>query len=246
MFMSVKEIDRAIAFAWVLFAAAWPNLGAGSAFAGEIQIKCDGAHRMDPLAITKVTLGNSPVQCGLVVSPTQLQPVIPIQAGDDWLQNLTLYVLNRTNKTIVFSHIRLSFPETGDGKSTPQVVYYITLGRIPASVAFTRAGTPIRQAPSQQAIQFASGQTLPVQVGNYFDMIKASVERVMPFTSVTKCNIRMDLSYFDDGTKFSGVSYWAPDPQHPGNFTELDRKTYFPGIPSWPPGYSTWPPKAGN
>lgn len=105
----------AIAFGLLVVAAVWPNLGVVAAFAAEKVIEVEPQHRNDAVAITKVTLGSAEVQCGLVLSPAEIQPVTPIQAGDDWLQNVTIYLLNRTNKTIVEGQIVLVFPETGDG-----------------------------------------------------------------------------------------------------------------------------------
>ncbi|HEY3826339.1 MAG TPA: hypothetical protein VGL82_17360, partial [Bryobacteraceae bacterium] len=52
---------------------------------------------------------------GLRQTLTTLQPIVPFEWNEDWLQNTTLYLLNRTNKTIVFGQIGLWFPETGDG-----------------------------------------------------------------------------------------------------------------------------------
>lgn len=228
---------NATAFWFLFIAVAWPNLDVVSALAAEKVIEVEPQHANDAVAITKVTLGNAEVQCGLVLSPTELQPVKPIQAGDDWLQNVTIYLLNRTDKTVVEGQIVLSFPETGDGGSgNPVREFHITFGRLPAAAAYSgRTGQAIVEPPSVQPISFAPGQTLQVRLGDYIDNIKASLDN-LAFTAVTKCVIRRGAFFFGDGMRWFAGGYHVPDPQHPGKFKELDGR-YFPGTPTWPPGY---------
>ena len=216
-------------------AVALALLPGGTAWAGEKLIQVEGQHRNDAVAIVKVTLGNTEVECGLVISPTELQPVMPFQAGDDWLQNLTIYLLNRTDKTIVFGQTVLAFPETGDRSSEkPMRVHAITLGRIPANAAFSgRSGQPLRQNPSLQPISFAPGEVLPIHVGDHIDQISASDN--MPFGALSKLIIRRTSFVFDDGMRWDGGAYSVPDPEHRGQWKRLDGG-YFPGTPTWPPG----------
>jgi len=220
----------------LLLAVACPNSGIVPAFAADKVIEVDPQHRSDPVMITKVTLGDSEVQCGLIASPFQLQPVVPIQAGDDWLQNVTIYLFNRTNKTVVYVQIVLGFPETGDGIQRPMRVHHITLGQLPPSVAVTGSGQPIRRDLTRKAMSFAPGQTLLIDVGVYFDQIRASVEPKMAFTAITKCIIRRSAFYFDDGMRWDG-EYSVPDPERPGKWKYMDQR-YFPGDE-----HNNWPPR---
>ncbi|MGB9458025.1 MAG: hypothetical protein WCB12_18390 [Bryobacteraceae bacterium] len=226
----------AIALGFLAVAAAWSDSSVVSAFADDKVIEVEPQHRNDPVMITRVAFRDSDLQCGLIASRTEVEPVTPFEAGDDWLQNLTLYLLNRTNKTIAFSNIVLAFPETGDGRSPqhPQRVYNLNLGRLPDFVAFSgRTGEPLRQDPSRQSMSFAPGQTLPIHLGDYIDHIKASLDDI-PFT-VTKCIIRRSSVVFDDGMRWDG-NYSLPDPDHPGKWKRVEGD-YFPGIPTWPPNY---------
>ena len=226
------------AFPALLAIALWSTSGVVSAVAAEKVIQVEGQQRTDPAMITKVTLGSAELQCGVVVSPREVQPVTPFQAGDDWIENLTLYLFNRTDKTITFANIRIGFPEIGDGSSQrPMRSDYITLGRIPPAVAFSAStGQPLRQSARRKAMTFPPGQLLLIDVGTYANSIKGSVDS-MPFASITKITIQVSSVYFDDGMKWNG-EYYAPDPEHPGKFTRLDGN-YFPGDMrlNWPPGY---------
>ncbi|MGA2274993.1 MAG: hypothetical protein ABSH00_15665 [Bryobacteraceae bacterium] len=235
----------ATAFGLLVGAAAWANPSVASALAAEKVIEVESQHGSDAVMVTKVTFGNSEVQCGLIVSPTEVQPVTPIEAGDDWLQNLTIYLLNRTNKTIVFGQIALAFPETGDGSPQhPQAVYILTLGRLPESVAFSGTGQPLRQDPGRQPIWFARGQTLRIRVGDYTEQIRTYVDGVRAsgtpsFTALTKCIIRRSSFVFDDGMRWDG-EYSLPDPEHRGKWKRIEGD-YFPHdgdrYPPWPPNY---------
>ena len=71
-------------------------------------------------------------------------PVAPFLADDDWVQNLTVYLFNRTNQTIVQGVLNFSFPETLDYAAHRGPVFQLQLGRIPESVAFDK-GRPIPQ-----------------------------------------------------------------------------------------------------
>jgi hypothetical protein len=207
-------------------------------------ISVDQAHREDAVAVTRVTVSGNDIQCGLIISPpnpqpgmppVQIQPVAPFQAGADWLQNTTIYLLNRTNKTVVAGQVALVFPETGTGTlQSPLNEYNITLGRLPAVDAFSyNTGRPLAEPAAAQPISLAGGQTLAINLGAYIQQIKASVIN-LPYASLTKCIVRRKSFFFDDGMKWSGA-YWVPDPQNAGKFSPLAPK-YFPGIPTWPPG----------
>ena len=104
---------RILARALTLAAISVP--GAITASTAQRQIEVDAQHRSDAVLFTAVTVGNMDVQCGLVVSRSAIQTVTPFDAGDDWLQNTVLYLINRTNKTAVFGQIALWFPDTGSG-----------------------------------------------------------------------------------------------------------------------------------
>ena len=56
----------------------------------------------DAVVITKVLYRDVPLQRGLLVSaglgaPPVVQPVTPFEAGDDWLQYVTVFLYNRTD-----------------------------------------------------------------------------------------------------------------------------------------------------
>lgn len=220
----------------LLAALTWPQTQAYGVTTARL-IEVDPQHRTDAVAITAVTIGGSPVQCGLVTSPHDVQAVTPIQADDDWLKNTTIVLLNRTNKMIVFGQIVLAFPETGAGTSeNPQRVFAVTIGRLPPSVAISGStGKPLSQDPQRASLLFAPGQKLEIHLADYIDQIRASIEAVVPSAVVTKCRIHMGSFVFDDGMRWDGT-YSVPDPQHPGKFNQLDGK-YFPGTPKWPPDY---------
>jgi hypothetical protein len=233
-----------IGFALLLAAARWPAAGATSASAAQIQqvmgeklVEVESHHRDDAVAITKVTVGDRELECGLIVSRSEVQPVTPFLAADDWLQTMTIYLYNRTNKTIVAGQIVLGFPETGDGHTQPQRVYLIDLGRVPEAAAFSgRTGQPIALDPRLKPISFLPGQTLLIHVGDYIDRIRDDVQDLIPLTMITKCAIRRSHFFFDDAMRWDIGGFAVPDPEHPGRFKRLDGN-YFPGRKTWPPGY---------
>jgi hypothetical protein len=233
---------NAIAFALLPGMAAWPpSLAAQTqSTGGEKLVEVQGIQsRADAVMITKVTVGDSEVQCGLVVVPNKVQPVTPFQAGSDWLQEMSISLFNRTNRKIVFADVTLEFPETGDGISWPVRVYPIQLGRLPQVAAFSgRTGQPLPQDPARKPIAFLPGPTLVIHVGDYIDGIRESLADLMPFADVSKCLIRIGPFFFEDGMRWDSGGFAVPDPERRGRFKRLD-DDYFPGnmLLNWPPGY---------
>lgn len=210
--------------------------GASNASASQRQIEVDGQHRSDAVIVANVTVNNVDIQCGLVASSSALQPIVPFEAGDDWLQNTTLYLVNRTNKVIVFGQISLWFPETGSGTALqPMRVYNVTFGRLPAAAAVSgRTGRPLAQLGAAQPLTFAPGQTMSIHLADYISGIQASVDNML-FPSVTRVIIRRESFVFSDGMRWAG-EYTIPDAQHPGKWVHMP-SNYFPGDMhvNWPP-----------
>jgi hypothetical protein len=204
--------------------------------AADKTITVEPLNRMDAVRITRVTLGGADVQCGLILSPTEVQPVTPVAASDDWLQNITIELLNRTDKNIVHGEITLDFPEKGAGtRDSPRTVYVTGFGRYPAGVVtingITRQPMVPRNDPDTKPVLLAPGQTMVFSVREYIEEIK----RVVDPKAISKVIIRRSSVLFDDAMRWdSGGGYSNPDPEHPGKWRYLD-PSYFPGTPDWPP-----------
>lgn len=211
------------------FAFLW---GIVPAFAADKTIEVDMHQQLDAVAITRVTLGGVDVQCGLIVSKSELQPVTPIAASGDWLQNIKIHLLNRTDKNIVYGQILLVFPETGTGRSdSPRAACPISFGRRPPAANFSGTGEPMRQRPDVKPVLFAAGKTMVLNLADYSDEINATVDS----NAVSKVIIRRSWFVFDDAMRWASGRYSTPDPEHPGKWKYLDVQ-YFPGWPTWPPG----------
>jgi hypothetical protein len=217
-----------------------PTSAQTNPYLGEKVVKVGPQTRVNAVMITRVTVGSQEIQCGLMVGPRSVQPVTPFQAGQDWLKSMTIYLYNRTNKSIVFIDVPLGLPETGNGRAEPQWIYHIQLGRIPAVDAYSgRTGKPIPVDPKLEPLAFGPDQTLVVHAGDYIDQIGNYVQERMLLTGVTKLVIHGGTVFFDDGMRWqAGGGYSVPVPEHPGRFNPLDGN-YFPGIKyrNWPPGY---------
>ena len=165
------------------------------------------------------------------------QPVPPFQPGDDWLQNVIIYLFNRTNKTIVHAAVLIDFPQTGDGSSpaTATRSYNIGLGLRPAVANFSpRTGKPMPQdAPP---LLFPGGQTLAIPLHDHADRMWDSVRDKLS-APITRIKIELAYFVFDDGMSWSqGGHFSVPDQEHPGKWRPMP-DDYFPGNvhANWPP-----------
>jgi len=158
---------------------------------------------------------------------------------------MSIVLMNRTDKVIVCAELELYFPDTGDGSPFRTVTEHImTIGRRPDAGSFTSHGQKRPPEPDKQPLLWLPGQTLVVRVGDYVDEIQSTVEQKLLFTQVTRVAIRRLQFYFVDGMRWNDLAgFGIPDPNHPGQFTNMDRNTYFPGNPreNWPP-YESWTP----
>lgn len=215
----------------VLFLAASPLNAAMAPRSVEI----DPQHRTDAVTITEVDVGTVSVQSGIVIGRGEVQPVTPFQADDDWLNNTSIVLLNRTNKTIVWGQITLAFPETGAGTAgDPQRVAKITVGQLPPTAVVTRAGQPVAQLPTTRPpLNFGPGQRMTLRLSDYKDQIATALESIKPAGTLTKCRIHLTAFFFEDGLRWDG-SYSVPDPERPGKYKQMNGG-YFPGTPVWPP-----------
>jgi hypothetical protein len=195
----------------------------------------------DAVMISNVAVGGKTVECGLFVKPPAVvQPVTPFQAGSDWLQQMTISLINRTAKTIVFGAISVSFLDTGDCKSLPCAGASINFGQRPAVDAYDgRTGQPLKpEHPERPPLDWKSEQTLVVHVSDYMAEIEPSLANILPVTAITKVNVNRGAFYFENGMQWASGRFSIPDPEHAGKFQVLPSH-YFPGQRdhNWPPGY---------
>ena len=196
----------------------------------------------DAVLISNVSVNGKTVECGLFVKPPLvIQPVMPFRASDDWLQQMTISLVNRTNKTIVFADIHLHFLDTGDCRSAPCVGGELRLGQMPAIDAYEgRTGRPIKpEDPERPPLDWRPQQTLVVHVSDYMSEIEHVTAYGLPVTAVSKVKVSRGVFFFADGMRWTLGAYGVPDPEHPGKFKELPAD-YFPGHRgnNWPPGYN--------
>ncbi len=150
--------------------------------------------------------------------------VYKFEAGDDWLKNLSLELRNRTSEDIVYLSIKMCFPETV--MTGPKVCPNVVLGQLPEKAAYTITGEKIPPAP-REPLLLAPGKTLTVSFGADESGFRAAINRRQPFSTVSQCQIDIDL-YFENGIRWNGHEYYAPDPNNPGRYKPMEGR-YFPG-----------------
>ena len=204
---------------------------------GEKTVEVEPQHQTNPVEVARIVIGAQEVQCGLWMPRRQRQPIVPVAAGEDWLRSMVVYLSNRSDQTIVFAQLLLSFPETGDGsQSAPIRTEHIQLGRIPPNVtSLDKQGKPVVQPPAA-ALAFAPGEALAVKIGDYLQDTNTS-DAPTPLSQLSKCLIAKGTFFFANGMRWAGWSgFSVPDPMQPAKFKKLP-DDYFPGDPSanWPP-----------
>ncbi len=125
---------------------------------GEKLVKLmDIEHITDAVLISNVSVAGKTVECGLFIKPpVVIQPITPFQAGSDWLRQMTISLVNRTNKTIVFGGIIFHFLDVGDcSVAQPCVEAEIHLGQMPIIDAYDgRTGRPLKPEHPERPCAF--------------------------------------------------------------------------------------------
>ena len=226
----------------VLIVALGVHYGAtGPVAAAEMErtVHLGTAVKMQPVAIVKVALGPSTVQLGRWDKPAREtpDPDTPFTGDDNWLQELTVYVLNRTDRPIAFLTLQLDFRETTVGPM--RTMCWLHWGVWPASTAFDGQGNPMPPNTLYGPIDFGPGQILAVHLADRIDQIKGAVENALPLAAVGVVNVRPVEAVFADGLRFGGL-YQVFDPTTRA-WRSMNRD-YFPGNPDnrWPgrPGWT--------
>jgi hypothetical protein len=205
--------------------------------AGTKTVDIDTQTKMDPVTVSKVMVGDQQIRTGVSTAGVrEVRQGTPFQAGDDWLKNMTIVIRNRTDKAIVRAEIVLLFPDTGDGTpGRPVTAYTITLGQRPEIDAFRSNGQKLSRQLDKKPFFFAPGETLVINVADYVDEIRSIVEAKLLFSQITRVVIERTQFFFEDGMRWNNLyGFGVPNPNHPGQFTNMDRSTYFPGNAATP------------
>lgn len=214
-------------------------VGAATGRLGTKMVYIDAQYRVDPVTITKVTVGDQQIQPGVSTGAREVRPGTPFRADEDWLKNMSVSLKNRTNKVIVRAELQLWFPDTGDGSpSQPVTVHIISVGRRPEIDSFASHGQKLQPEPGKTPLLVAPGQTVVIHFVDDLDAMQSRVEETLSFAQVTRVAIQRLRVYFVDGMSWDDLhGFGVPDLNHPGRFTYMDRNRFFPGDRDydWPP-----------
>ena len=196
-----------------------------------IDVKLGSTNMWEPVWITKLVIGDqfllNPPNPYVTPLPGQVSPNQDFIAGDNWLKDTALYVINRTDQPIAWLSISFQFPQTGNG---PLWVYHLQLGRLPDAVAINESGQPFSPGPPGSTfLHLQSGARLAIHVSDYTDKIQDYLKTAMPLSAINEVHIWVDSCVFDDGLRFDADNYSRPDPQRPGKWVYLPNRQFFPG-----------------
>jgi hypothetical protein len=193
--------------------------------------------RLSPVLITGVffgdQVGHQNVQCGLLdVSIGHAGPVVPFRASGNWLNHVSIRLMNRTDKVIVGAQLNVMFLDTGDCKHTSCAGALLQLGAIPSGVE--KNG---EKFGSGKPLDWRPNESINIHLSDFSEELKSQLENRMPMEDVHKIAINHDPFYFADGMRWgAGNNFAVPEPGQPGRFTPMDQN-FFPGNK-----YLNWPP----
>lgn len=170
------------------------------------------------------TLPNAPIAIVRVLyQGKEVNPGVPFEAGDNWLDDISVVVKNISSSDIILVSIMGDLPETGAGtKASPRVPAANTVGRRPeAAMVSPRTGRrypeiaskPINLEPDKEL-------TMSLLSRDYSEDFRSLVTAKQPLSSITQCDLSVAMIYFADGTRWAH-SYSEPDPTKPGRYKSI-------------------------
>jgi hypothetical protein len=189
-----------------------------------------------PLVVDKVTLGNNLVQQGRYQT-AEMRPIPTraFRAGDDWVENITVYLLNRTNQAIVYFWITFSFPVDSEGSA--RAFFNLRLGRVPSTIELDQNRKLMRR-PLSEPIEIPPSETIAIRMSDYVDRIKEAVEPTIRIADARQMSVDVQPGvYFAGGMIWDG-GYRVFDPQ--AHIWRAMERDFFPGDPE-----AHWPKRLG-
>ncbi len=224
----------ALAFFVIWIAVHYVKPGGVAAAAGWKVVATGPQPRNAPVVVTKITLGGVLVQKGLFAKPRgePQDPITRFQAGDDWVEGLTVHLLNRTDKLIVHGFVQFTFPDAAGAG------YQLELGNIPAGFAFSREGKAVVR-PRATVFQFGPRQVIAIHLRDCIEQIRNRVAPQAPLSSLSEMHVLLTGFDFEDGMRWAGAGYEVMD-SSTHTWHSMDR-SYFPGnIDLYWPGQAGW------
>lgn len=173
----------------------------------------------DPVRIIAVMEGEQQIT---PVVASKHEKETPFQAGDDWLNKMTIIVRNMSGKEVIAAHLLVDFPQTGAGVPDDGVVAQpIWLGRTPERALYDKRNGKKIELPTSQPLHLMPGQELKISLSPYYGEMTTSIERKLPVSQVTSCWIRLQQFYFADGTRWAPGNFQKPDPNVPGKYLTI-------------------------
>src|ERR1700678_2515246 len=153
----------------------------------------------DPIKIVRVLLDGVEVKPGLEGLPSD-KPGVPFQAGDEWVNHLTVVLKNVSTKKVVYADIRIFFLDLGDG--TPQhplVGDGNAIGRRPKHARYSTIRGAWQNDPVRDPILIDPGHefSLPAIGPDRFEEVKEMIESRQPLSSVTRARLGLATVYFE-------------------------------------------------
>lgn len=211
--------------------AVWAQVGQSTN--KSINVAIATSNMWQPVWITKVQIGTqfliAPDNPTVAPQPGQIVSGQQFMAGNNWVREMMITVMNRTDNPIAWLSVSLRFSQTGNGHTRPILTYPIQIGRIPDVDKYTGYGKPLPAAARGTApLRLQPGNTLVIRASDFIDKIKAQLESAMPLASIRQAYIYVDACVLDDGTRWAGGAYSKPDSQQPGQWL-YEARGYFPG-----------------
>jgi hypothetical protein len=207
--------------------------------------------KMAPLVFFKASIpGGTTVQTGRFAKPRSQppDPITPFEAGDDWVQQITVYFLNRAQRSLTWVFISFDFLDANGGPNMSRLY----LGLVPETAAsdpkenwWSPSGAPPSTVPTvnppgRLPLLVRPGELLEIRLGDYWDQIGRELSPQLSLETVRRMTVVVQGCYLGPDVMWNGNHFRVRD--RASNTWQDANRDYFPGdTESRLPGLPGWP-----
>lgn len=159
---------------------------------------------------------------GIFYDGKQVKPRAPFDAPDDWLNHVTVQIVNLSKKNLIAGSIRIGFRESGE----PMVIDAVPFGRVPENALYTPSGRRVERPTNETPAVVKPGESIIVKLSEETPTISKLLRERNPELRITTCWIDLGAMYFQDGTKWILGTYSREDYSKPGTYRKIEKEDF--------------------
>jgi hypothetical protein len=154
-------------------------------------------------------------------NPLGPHQIIKVKDDTDlWINNLSLHILNQSEKPIVAIEFEVEVPEWRTSSAGPRHFIFFHVGHFPTAALLDAQGNPTHD-DSNESLRIDGSATGLVTLNQAFEKLQAYPLRTTEVSEISSIWIRIRRVFFSDGTMWVTNQYHKPSPSTAGLYIPI-------------------------